>query len=271
MADYKKVIADIKEHITTNNSRAITGQLLQDVLVALAEAAQLGDEELQAVLDTSITPAINTLADTKLDKTAFDKQQGENVAHISRLEEELGALAELVTDNQEDIANLPTHADVERVAIEEAARAASAVVVPTKVSELDNDSEFATKAEVATAKNEAFTNAMSYTNGVTQDKSTWVQIRQVSMTGGSGSLSVMPNAFYWVQGKVTSMSLSVYETENTQNVLEMASYAVQFTTDSTVGSFAFPRWWIFPSEPTIEPNKTYQITCVNGYALITAW
>lgn len=271
MADYKKVIADIKEHITTNNSRAITGQLLQDVLVALAEAAQLGDEELQAVLDTSITPAINTLADTKLDKTAFDKQQGENVTHISRLEKELGALAELVTDNQEDIANLPTYADVERVASEEAARAAGAVVVPTKVSELENDSEFATTAEVTTAKNEAITNAMSYTNGVTQDKSTWVQIRQITMTGGSGSLSIMPNVFYWVLGKVTSMSLSVFTTENTQNVLEMASYAVQFTTDSTVGSFAFPSWWIFPSEPNIEPNKTYQITCVNGYALITAW
>lgn len=232
MADYTKVIADIKEHITTNGQRAITGKVLQDVLVEMTEAAQSGDEELQAVL---------------------------------------AALTELVQNNQTDIANLPTDADVERVAREEAARAAGAVVVPTKVSELDNDSEFATKAEVATAKNEAFTNAMSYTNGVTQDKSTWVQIRQVSMTGGSGSLSVMPNAFYWVQGKVTSMSLSVYETENTQNVLEMASYAVQFTTDSTVGSFAFPRWWIFPSEPTIEPNKTYQITCVNGYALITAW
>lgn len=232
MADYKKVIADIKEHITTNNSRAITGQLLQDVLVALAEAAQLGDEELQAVL---------------------------------------AALYELVEDNQTDIANLPTDADVERVAREEAMRAAGAVVVPTKVSELENDSEFATKAEVATAKNEAFTNAMSYTNGVTQDKSTWVQIRQVTMSNGSGSLSIMPNAFYWVQGKVTSMSLSVYETENSQNVLEMASYAVQFTTDSTVGAFAFPRWWIFPTEPTIEPNKTYLITCVNGCALITAW
>ena len=232
MADYTKVISDIKEHITTNNSRAITGKVLQDVLVEMTEAAQVGDEELQAVL---------------------------------------AALTELVNDNQTDIANLPTDADVERVAREEAARAAGAVVVPTKVSELANDSEFATKAEVATAKNEAFTNAMSYTNGVTQDKSTWVQIRQVTMTGGSGSLSVMPNAFYWVQGKVNSMSLSVYETENTQNVLEMVSYAVQFTTDSTVGSFAFPRWWIFPSEPTIEPNKTYQITCVNGYALITAW
>lgn len=232
MADYSKVIADIKERITTNNNRAITGKVLQDVLVEMTEAAQLGDEELQAVL---------------------------------------AALSELAQDNQTDIANLPTDADVERVAREEATRAAGAVVVPTKVSELENDSEFATKAEVTTAKNEAFTNAMSYTNGVTQDKSTWVQIRQVTMTGGSGSLSVMPNAFYWVQGKVNSMSLSVYETENTQNVLEMSSYAVQFTTDSTVGSFAFPRWWIFPSEPTIEPNKTYQITCVNGYALITAW
>lgn len=232
MADYTKVIADIKEQITTNSNRAITGKVLQDVLVEMTEAAQLGDEELQAVL---------------------------------------AALSELVEDNQTDIANLPTDADVERVAREEAKRAAGAVVVPTKVSELENDSEFATKAEVTTAKNEAFTNAMSYTNGVTQDKSTWVQIRQVTMSNGSGSLSIMPNAFYWVQGKVTSMSLSVYETENPQNVLEMASYAVQFTTDSTVGSFAFPRWWIFPSEPTIEPNKTYQITCVNGCALITAW
>ena len=204
MADYTKVIADIKEHITTNGQRAITGKVLQDVLVEMTEAAQLGDEELQAVL---------------------------------------AALTELVEDNQTDIANLPTDADVERVAQEEATR----------------------------AKNEAITNSMAYTNGVTQDKSTWVQIRQITMTGGSGSLSVLPNVFYWVLGKVTSMSLSVFTTENTQNVLEMSSYAVQFTTDSTVGSFAFPSWWIFPSEPTIEPNKTYQITCVNGYALITAW
>lgn len=204
MADYTKVIADIKEHITTNGQRAITGKVLQDVLVEMTEAAQLGDEELQAVL---------------------------------------AALTELVEDNQTDIANLPKDADVERVAQEVAAR----------------------------AKNEAFTNSMSYTNEVTQDKSTWVQIRQITMTGGSGSLSVLPNVFYWVQGKVTSMSLSVFTTENTKNVLEMSSYAVQFTTDSTVGAFAFPSGWIFPSEPTIEPNKTYQITCVNGYALITAW
>lgn len=232
MADYTKVIAVIKEHITTNGQRAITGKVLQDVLVEMTEAAQLGDEELQAVL---------------------------------------AALYELVEKNQTDIANLPTDADVERVAREEADRAAGAVVLPTKVSELENDSEFATTAEVTTAKNEAITNSMSYTNGVTQDKSTWVQIRQITMTGGIGSLSVLPNAFYWVQGKVTSMSLSVFTTENTQNVLEMASYAVQFTTDSTVGSFAFPSGWIFPIEPTIEPNKTYQITCVNGYALITAW
>ncbi|MBR0331193.1 MAG: hypothetical protein IIX12_06320, partial [Alistipes sp.] len=105
MADYSKVIAYIKERITTNNNRAITGKVLQDVLVEMTEAAKLGDEELQAVL---------------------------------------AALSELVEDNQTDIANLPTYADVERVAIEEAARAAGAVVVPTKVSELENDSEFAT-------------------------------------------------------------------------------------------------------------------------------
>lgn len=204
MADYTQVIADIKEHITTNGQRAITGKVLQDVLVEMTEAAQLGDEELQA---------------------------------------ELTALTELVEDNQTDIANLPTDADVERVAREEATR----------------------------AQNAAFTNAMSYTNAATQDKSTWVQIRPVTIPSGSGSLSMYPNAFYQVTDRVTSMSLSVFATENTQNVLEMVSYAVQFTTDSTVGAFAFPIGWIFPTEPTIEPNKTYQITCVNGYALITAW
>lgn len=228
MADYTKVIADIKAHITTNGQRAITGKVLQDVLVEMTEAAQLGDEELQAVLDTSITPTINALADTKLDKTAFDTQQEENVTHISRLEEGLAALTELVEDNQTDIANLPTDADVERVAQETAARA-------------------------------------------TQDKSTWVQIRPVTVSGGSGTVSIQSNAFYTIGNAVSSLTVNVLATENTQNVLEMVSYGLQFSTASTVGAFAFPGWWIFPTEPTFEPNKTYQITCVNGYALITAW
>lgn len=190
MADYTKVIADIKEHITTNGQRAITGKVLQDVLVEMTEAAQLGDEELQA-----------------------------------------------------ELATLPTDADVERVA-QDAAMA---------------------------AQNEAFTNSMSYTNAATQDKSTWVQIRPVTVSGGSGTVSIQPNAFYTIGNAVSSLTVNVIATENTQNVLEMVSYGLQFSTGSTVGAFAFPGWWIFPTEPTIEPSKTYQITCVNGYALITAW
>lgn len=208
------MIEAIEANIKTNNERAITGQVLQDVLVDIVGVAEQGDEEIVSVIDTNITPAINGLAESKLDKTTYDA---------------------FVADVGEALA------------------------------------EKATTAEVREAQNAAFTNAMSYTNAATQDKSTWVSIRSVLASSDNISVTIQPNAFYDISGALSQLSVAIQSNENTQNVLELSTYALQFYTAEEVSSIVFPSWWKFPEGVAFEANKTYQVTCVNGYALVSSW
>lgn len=209
MADYTGVIEAIEANIKTNNERAITGQVLQDVLVDIVGVAEQGDEEVKAMAEANTTALAG-----KVDNSTYEA---------------------FVADVGEALA------------------------------------EKATTADVMDAQNAAFTNAMSYTNAATQDKSTWVSILSVVAPSGNISVSILPNAFYVITSALSQLSVSIQSNENTQNVLELSTYALQFYTAEEVSSIVFPSWWKFPEGVAFEANTTYQVTCVNGYALVSSW
>lgn len=127
--------------------------------------------------------------------------------------------------------------------------------MPTKVSQLTNDADFATTAQV-------------------QKKGDWVTLSPIVSNGESVKvLSIRANTFTEVYDVVSSITVKKMggDQMDGMNVLEASTYALQFTTADTVGDFVFPEVWKFPEEVVIEPNTTYQVSVVNNLAVIVGW
>ena len=278
----------IAEAIKPNGNQEISAQVLRDVLLEIAEA---GDDTL-SVITTSIEPTINGLSESKLDKTTHEHFVEETVARVKTLEDMVDEItiptktSELTNDSnyvtsvelESAFNELSENIDAEAAAAQnqaiETAKAYTDDKVPTKVSQLRNDADYATTAQVQTAKNEAYSNAMSYTNAQVQKKGDWVGLTPIVSNGESvKTLTIGANTFTEVKDAVSSLTVSVLAGDPMagKNVLEASTYALQFTTADTVGDFVFPTGWKFPEDVTIEPNTTYQVTAVNGLALIVGW
>lgn len=187
-------------------------------------------------------------------------------------------LLEIVGMLQDVFWEISDRIDAEAAAAQEqaikTAKAYTEDKVPTNVSQLSNDANYATKAQVQTAQNAAFSNAMSYTNAQVQNKGDWVGLTPIVSNGESvKTITIIANTFTEVEDAVSSLTVSVLADDPMagKNVLEASTYALQFTTADTVGDFVFPTGWRFPEDVTIEPNTTYQVTAVNGLALIVGW
>lgn len=80
------------------------------------------------------------------------------------------------------------------------------------------------------------------------------------------SYAVTPNVFH-VWGTVTSLTITL-ATPTDSSI--MNEYLFQFTSGSTATSLSTPSTVVWVSEPSIEANKTYQVSIVNNIGIIAS-
>lgn len=80
------------------------------------------------------------------------------------------------------------------------------------------------------------------------------------------SYEVTPNVFH-VWGTVTSLTITL-ATPTDSSI--MNEYLFQFTSGSTATSLSTPSTVVWVSEPSIEANKTYQVSIVNNIGIIAS-
>ena len=125
--------------------------------------------------------------------------------------------------------------------------------IPTKVSQLTNDSNFATVSSV---------NAKA-------DKRTVENISNI-VWENSGSCEIQPNKYYIVEqlsGKTISIfDIMLISPADTSIVNE---YFIQFTTSSDGCSLIVPSSikWMNGEIPVLEANSTYQLSIINNLAI----
>lgn len=117
--------------------------------------------------------------------------------------------------------------------------------LPTKTSDLENDKEFQTKNEVE----ELVGSIQTGVSIVNQTETT---------------LEIQPNCLN-VWGEVAELTITLATPTDTSIVNE---YMVQFTSGATASTLVLPDTIQWLSEPTINPNATYQLSIVNNLAVI---
>lgn len=126
--------------------------------------------------------------------------------------------------------------------------------VPTKVSQLTNDSNFATVSSVNTKADKRIVENIS--------NAAWEN---------SGSCEIQPNKYYIVEqlsGKtITIFDIMLISPTDTSIVNE---YFIQFTTSSSGATLIMPSniKWLNNEAPILQPNKTYQLSIINNLAII---
>lgn len=124
--------------------------------------------------------------------------------------------------------------------------------IPTKVSQLTNDSNYATTSAVANK-------ADKYkTQNVTS-----------AVSSASGSYSFQPNTYYVIDqiSGITTFTFSFATPSDTSIVNE---YYIQFTTPAAGVALSLPSSikWLNGETPNIQGGKTYQLNVINNLAVI---
>lgn len=79
--------------------------------------------------------------------------------------------------------------------------------------------------------------------------------------------NIEPNKFYVWSAGVSSLTITLAPADDNTRYNE---YMFQFTTGATTPTVTFPNGIKWNAAPSIEANKTYQVSIVNNIALICA-
>lgn len=239
---FNELIAAIKAAIKPNGERLITGQVLQDILVNIATWAEDEETATRDILTTSIEPTLNA---------HLDLIQA-NTERIEDAEAELNGKADAT-----DVASLSS-----AVQSLEAGKASTSDVASARMyaEELSN-----------AAKEQAVETSEAYTDEAVNARASWTEVVHID-NDVSDDVDLRPHTFYIFDNPVTG-DFSVSEAQGVSSAqgLEAFTFGLQFETGSTAPTVTLPASWRFPEDPTIEPNTTYQLTVVNGFALIVGW
>lgn len=116
--------------------------------------------------------------------------------------------------------------------------------IPSKVSDLTNDSGYLTASNVQNKANKTI--IVNY--------------------GTSSTTTTLSENVYYIWGEVASLSLTL---GTPSDASKLSEYMFEFQSGSTPTSLNFTSSDIkFPETPTIEANKRYQVRIVNNIALI---
>lgn len=297
---YNKLLAAIRAAIGPNGKQQITGQSLQDVLVSIATWAQEEEEATRGILSTSIEPTINANseridvlnrrmdeAETHISNAELDLQK--LLTDVPRLEAAIGDKADLsevasinehltsIDDQLQDLGE--NKATIDEVAAVKAIAENALQSIPTKVSELANDRSYVDSQRLSEAMQ---TSEMYTQNAITLFEQTtfanaiagraqWTGVEYID-NGDPEDVDIEPHTFYIFENPATGeLVVNESQTATTVQGLEALTYGFQFETGATAPTVNLPSGWRFPEAPTIEPNFTYQVSVVNGFALIVGW
>lgn len=267
--NYDELRASIESNIKTNNERAITGQVLQDVLLEMTDAEEAVTDALLKGVEVLPTPYVQEssvsdgVATVKLNIGSLTQQVG-GLAQVQDIDEFLTTNYKTADEVDEAIGNLPTFDDVDRISYEKAERLIDAGDFATKTIAQG----YADNAKTD-AVNEAVEASQAYADEAVRNRATWTEI--VTYTDAVSSLEVMPGRFYRLRSAVESLTVITLGDDGSKEGLDAFSWGFEFTTGSTVGTISLPSWWRFPDTPTFEADMTYQVSVVYNCALVVGW
>lgn len=132
--------------------------------------------------------------------------------------------------------------------------------IPTKISQLDNDSSYLDSTQVTNQINTSISN-----------KANKITVQDISsqIVSQSGSYTFQPNIYYVISatglaGKILNVTLG---TPSDNSILN--EYMIQFTTPSGGCTLTIPSSikWMDGESPIIEGGKTYQLSIINNLAV----
>lgn len=239
---FNELIAAIKAAIKPNGERLITGQVLQDILVNIATWADDEETATRGILTTSIEPTLN----------AHLGLIQENTERIDDAEAELNGKADAT-----DVASLASAVQSLETGKASTSDVASAMMYAEELSNA--------------ARAQAVETSEAYTDGAVSGRASWTEVVHID-NDVSDDVALRPHTFY-IFDKLVAGDFTISEAQGVSSAqgLEASTFGLQFETGSTAPTVALPASWRFPEDPTIEPNTTYQLTVVNGFALIVGW
>ena len=138
-------------------------------------------------------------------------------------------------------------------------------VLPTKTSQLENDSNFVSSDNLKTINGQSIVGSgdieISGGGGSSSSNGAYAEVNHGT---SDATFALTPNTFH-VWDEVTSLTLTLgSEQSGVAN-----EYVFQFTSGSTPTSLTLPEdvKWVNDSAPTIVENKIYQISILNGLAV----
>lgn len=132
--------------------------------------------------------------------------------------------------------------------------------IPTKTSDLTNDSGFITSAPV--------TSVNGNTGAVTldaDDVGAETAITEVTIaTDGAVTQALAQNTWYHFTGDLTSLTV-------TASAPTAGRYQFDFISGSTAPTLTIPDSWTIPNQFIIEPNARYKIVVEDGFMYLNKW
>lgn len=175
------------------------------------------------------------------------------------------------TSSWEDIADKPTFAEVATSG--DYSDLDNTPTIPTKTSDLDNDSGFLTEHQDISGKQDTLVSGTNIKtiNGTSILGSGDIEIdSSIPVVEASGtSVALTANQFTMlttVQTSTLTVTLNAVDDDTIYN-----EYMMQFTTGTTAPTVNFPSSVVWVETPTIEASKTYQVSIVDNKGIIYSW
>lgn len=119
----------------------------------------------------------------------------------------------------------------------------SKIEIPTKVSQLENDENYATVSDVET----------------------YIKDSKISIVNSEATtLEIEPNKYYQF-GEVTELNITLKQPTDTTILNE---YMFEFVSGETATTLTLPDTIKWLEDPSIEKNKTYQCSIVNNVGVL---
>jgi hypothetical protein len=216
ISDLKSDLGDLSDLETTDKS---------SIVAAINEARQSGGG------GGSVT------VDTDLSNTSQNPVQNRAITNALNGKADSSSLAAVATSGDyNDLSNKPT--------------------IPSKTSDLTNDSGFLTVAPVSSVNGRtgAVTGLQEKTEEIT-----------VSTSGAVTQALDAGKIYHFTSTALTSLTVTLMATT------ELPQYHFDFISPATAATLTLPSTVNLPSTLTVEANKRYEIDILNGYGVVQSW
>lgn len=235
-----------EDYVPSPSSHGIINQLTQDVGDLKSDLGDLDD--LQTTAKNNLVAAINearqsgggggsVTVDSEMSSTSTNPVQNKVIKGALDAKANSADLATVATSGAyNDLTGKPT--------------------IPTKTSDLQNDSGFITSAPVSSVNGRtgAVTGLQEKTEEIT-----------VSTSGTVTQALEAGKIYHFTSTALTSLTVTLTATT------ELPQYHFDFISPATAATLTLPSTVNLPSALTVEANKRYEIDILNNYGVVQSW